>query len=75
MRDIIGAEMVLFWGVLLLAFGLSLSILWNAQFLAALQGLLPLLLLFMGAVFLVVGYSERKAARECREATEEQKEL
>lgn len=66
--------MALLWGIILLALGLSLAVVWSAQVLAVLQGALPLFLLFLGLVFLVVGYSERKAARECRDATESEKD-
>ncbi len=66
--------MALLWGIILLALGLSLTVMWSAQVLAALQGILPLFLLFLGIVFLVVGYSERKAARECHDATETEKD-
>jgi hypothetical protein len=55
-------------GIILLALGLSLAVVWNAQVLQALQGLLPLGLLFFGVIVLLVGYSERKAAREYKEA-------
>ncbi len=66
--------MALLWGIILLALGLSLAVMWSAQVLAALQGIVPLFLLFLGLVFLVVGYSERKAARECDTATESEKD-
>ena len=66
--------MALLWGIILLALGLSLAVMWSAQVFAALQGILPLFFLFLGLVFLIVGYSERKAARECDAATENEKD-
>jgi fatty acid desaturase len=56
--------MALLLATVLLALGLSLAVVWHAAFLQVLQGLAPLLLLFVGVIFLVVGYSERKARRE-----------
>ena len=37
-----------------------------------LKGLLPLALLFLGGIFLLVGYSERKAKREYQDAVSDQ---
>jgi hypothetical protein len=56
--------MALLIAIILLALGSSLAVVWHAAFLQVLQGLAPLLLLFIGLIFLVVGYSERKARRE-----------
>ena len=56
--------MVLLIGIICLALGLSLAVAWNAAFVEVLQGLVPLFLLFLGTIFLLVGYSERKARRE-----------
>jgi uncharacterized SAM-binding protein YcdF (DUF218 family) len=56
--------MALLLAIILLALGLSLAVVWNTAFLIALQGLIPLTLIFFGFIFLVVGYSERKARRE-----------
>jgi hypothetical protein len=56
--------MVLLIGIIFLALGLSLAVAWHVAFVQVLQGLTPLFLLFMGSIFLMVGYSERKARRE-----------
>lgn len=60
--------MAILVAIILLALGLSLAVAWNAAVVLVLQGLAPLLLVFFGAIFLLVGYSERKAAREYQEA-------
>lgn len=67
-RDIIAAFMALLIALILLALGSSLAVVWHTAFLQVLQGLAPLLLLFIGVIFLVVGYSERKARREYQDA-------
>jgi hypothetical protein len=56
--------MAMLLGIIMLALGLSLALAWQAQVAAFPQGLLPTLLFFCGLVVLLVGYSERKAARE-----------
>jgi TM2 domain-containing membrane protein YozV len=63
--------MALLWAIIFLALGLSLTVVWGAQVALVLKGIVPLLLIFLGLVFFVVGYSERKAARECEEAMDE----
>lgn len=63
--------MAMLIGIILLALGLSLAVVWNAALVQTLQGLLPLMLLFFGAIVLLVGYSERKAAREYKKAIDE----
>lgn len=63
--------MAILVGIILLALGLSLTVVWSAQVLQAIQGLLPLGLFFLGFVVLLVGYSERKAAREYDEAIQD----
>jgi hypothetical protein len=60
--------MALLIAIILLALGSSLAVVWHTAFLQVLQGLAPLLLLFVGLIFLVVGYSERKARREYDDA-------
>jgi hypothetical protein len=56
--------MAILIGIIMLALGLSLAFAWQVQFVQYLQGLLPTVLLFFGLIVLLVGYSERKAARE-----------
>lgn len=56
--------MALLFGIIFLALGLSLAVAWHTALVQVLQGLVPLFLLFIGAIFLLVGYSERKARRE-----------
>jgi hypothetical protein len=56
--------MVLLLGIIFFALGLSLAAVWHLAFVQVLQGLAPLFLLFIGAIFLLIGYSERKARRE-----------
>ena len=63
--------MVLLLGIIFLAFGVSLAVVWSAAVVMVLKGLLPLLLLFLGGIFLLVGYSERKAKREYQDAVSE----
>lgn len=58
-------------GIILLALGLSLAVAWHAAFLLVLKALLALGLLFFGLLFLLIGYSERKAARDFARATGE----
>ena len=56
--------MVILVGIILLALGISLCVAWSGAVLLVLKGVVPLTLLFFGALFLLVGYSERKGARE-----------
>ena len=60
--------MVLLIGIIFLALGFSLIVVWSGAVAMVLKGIIPLLLCFLGLVFLVVGYSERKAKREYEEA-------
>lgn len=56
-------------GITLLAVGLSLLVAWwSAAFVAALQVLLVLLLLFCGAIVTLTGYSAMKAQRDLQKA-------
>ena len=64
--------MVLLLGIIFLALGVSLAVVWSAAVIMVIKGLLPLLLLFLGAIFLLVGYSERKAKREYQDAVQDQ---
>ena len=64
--------MVLLLGIIFLALGVSLAVVWGAAIIMVLKGTLPLLLIFLGAIFLLVGYSERKAKREYQEAVAEE---
>jgi small basic protein len=59
--------MVMLIGIVLLALGLSLGVMWHEAVEETIKGLAPLALLFFGVIFLLVGYSERKAAREFKE--------
>jgi TM2 domain-containing membrane protein YozV len=63
--------MALLWAIIFLAFGVSLAVIWAAQVALVLKGVIPLLLIFLGLIFFVVGYSERKAARECDDAMDD----
>jgi membrane protein DedA with SNARE-associated domain len=63
--------MALLWAIIFLALGISLTVVWGVQVALVLKGIVPLLLIFLGLIFFVVGYSERKAARECDEAMDE----
>jgi TM2 domain-containing membrane protein YozV len=63
--------MALLWAIIFLAAGLSLAVVWGAQVALVLKGIVPLILIFLGLIFLVVGYSERKAARECDDAMDD----
>ena len=57
--------MVLLTGIILLALGVSLCVVWwSPAFVAALQVLIALSLLLWGAIFSLVGYSAMKARRE-----------
>ena len=61
--------MPLIIGLIALALGISLTVAWwSAAFVAALQVLFVVSLLFWGLVLVLVGYSEMKAAREYDEA-------
>lgn len=62
---------VLLIGIVLLALGLSLAVAWWPALLLALQGIAVLSLFFWGAILLLVGYSEQKAAREFAKAVGE----
>ena len=62
---------VLLIGIVFLALAISLAVTWWPAFLLALQGLAVLLLFFWGAILLLVGYSEQKAAREFAKAVSE----
>jgi hypothetical protein len=66
--------MAILIGIILLALGLSLAVVWQVQVLQAIQGILPLALLFFGAIIVLVGYSERKAAREFDSAIHDNEE-
>ena len=66
--------MAILVGIILLALGLSLAVVWSGQVLQAVQGLLPLTLLFFGMIIVLVGYSERKAAREYTKAISDDEE-
>jgi len=59
-------------GIIFLALGISLAVVWSASIVVVLKGIIPLLLFFLGAVFLLVGYSERKASREYAASTEDE---
>ena len=56
--------MAILTGIILLAFGLSLAVVWFDAFIIALKGLFVLLLLVGGGVQILIGYAARKAARE-----------
>jgi hypothetical protein len=59
-------------GIVLLALGVSLAVVWwSAAFVAALQVLCVTGLLLFGVVLSLVGYSSLKAQREFREALTE----
>jgi hypothetical protein len=61
--------MAIITGLILLALGISLLVVWwSPAFIAALQVLVVLTLLFWGMISVLVGYSEKKAAREYKEA-------
>ena len=60
--------MVTLIGIILLALGVSLAVVWQAPFLTVLMGLIPLTLIFWGVVVLLIGYAEIKARREYRDA-------
>ena len=56
--------MAILSGLVLLACGISLAVVWFDAFLFALKGLLVIFLLLGGAFQILVGYAARKAARE-----------
>ena len=57
--------MPLILGLLALALGMSLAVIWwSAAFAAALQVLCVFALILTGLIWCIVGYSELKAARE-----------
>lgn len=60
--------MVLLAGIVFLALGLSLAVAAWPEFVAVLRGLTALGCLGLGAILFLVGFSERKARREYREA-------
>jgi hypothetical protein len=61
--------MAIITGLILLALGISLLVVWwSPAFVATLQVMLVLTLLFWGIISVLVGYSEKKAAREYKEA-------
>ncbi len=62
---------VLLFGIILLALAVSLAVAWWPAFLLALQGIVVVSLFFWGAILLLVGYSEQKAAREFAKAVSE----
>jgi len=64
--------MVLLISIIFLALGISLAVVWGGAVIMVLKGIVPLLLLFLGAIFLMVGYSERKAGREYQAAVEDE---
>ena len=51
-------------GLILVALGISLAVVWWSTVLMVLQGLLVLGLLFIGCLMYLIGYSEIKARRE-----------
>ena len=67
--------MALLWAIIFGAAGISLAVVWSAQVVLVLKGIVPLLLIFLGLVFFVVGYSERKAARESEDAMDGKDEV
>jgi hypothetical protein len=60
--------MVTLIGIILLALGLSLAVVWQTPVLAVLMGIIPLTLIFWGGLIVLIGYSEVKARREYRTA-------
>ena len=60
--------MVTLIGIILLALGVSLAVVWRTPFLDVLMGLIPLTLIFWGVVVVLIGYAEIKARREYRDA-------
>lgn len=66
--------MAILVGIIFLALGLSLAVVWNAQVVQVLQGIVPLAFLFFGFIVVLVGYSERKAAREYDKAIHDEEE-
>ena len=60
--------MAIWIGLIFLALGISLAVIWWNTFVLALQGIVVLALLLGGVIAVLVGYSEIKAAREYREA-------
>ena len=56
--------MAILIGLILLALGISLAVVWWGAFVTALKGVLVLSLLFWGAIVTLIGYSEMKARRE-----------
>jgi hypothetical protein len=56
--------MAILCGLVLLAFGISLAVVWFDALLIVLKGVLVLLLLLGGAFQILIGYAARKAARE-----------
>ena len=63
--------MLMLIGIIFIALGLSLGVVWHEAVEAAIKRLAPLALLFFGLIFLLVGYSERKAARAFKEVVGE----
>jgi hypothetical protein len=66
--------MVMLIGMVFLALGISLGVVWHEAVEETLKGVGPLFLLFFGLIFLLVGYSERKAARQFKQAIGEDDE-
>lgn len=62
--------MVILIGLICLAIGISLAVNQWAAWLVTLQVLVSLGLLFWGAIFVLVGYSEMKARRDYAQAVD-----
>jgi len=64
--------MVSLIGIILLALGLSLAVVWKTSVMDVLMGVIPLSLIVWDALALLIGYSEVKARREYRKAVSEE---
>lgn len=60
-------------GILLFILGVVAVWAWWSVLLPFLQGLVAFSLLFWGLIAIIIGYSERKARRECNAAMEDDK--
>lgn len=63
--------MVTLIGIILLALGVSLAVVWQTSVLGVLMGIIPLTLIFWGGLVVLIGYAEMKARREYRDAVDD----
>jgi hypothetical protein len=63
--------MVTLIGIILLALGISLAVVWQPAVLTVLMGIIPLTLIVWGGIIVLIGYSEVKARREYNKAVGE----